>query len=282
MSFKEVIKSNKYIYNLFINLAYNIHLLSVWLCIFDKHYYRSRSKLKSYKKKYNNKRCFIIGNGPSLTVEDLENLKDEYTFATNMIFKIFDETDWRPTFYTAQDYTAFNHLYNDKYAISSLMKSTIFLAIDIKKTGVSLSNDVTYFYLHRKFPYPKKPKFSSDISKIIYEGGTIVYSTIQIAAYMGFKEIYLIGVDQSYSFAIQPNGEIVNDKSIKDYFSEKYNSNKIEEPVNLVKPYLAFQSAKDFLDKCNIKIYNATRGGKLEIFNRRCIDEILKKDINNK
>ena len=40
------------------------------------------------KNKFKNKRCFIVGNGPSLTVQDLDRLVGEDCFAANLIFKI--------------------------------------------------------------------------------------------------------------------------------------------------------------------------------------------------
>ena len=63
----------------------------------------TRKNLEQCKNKYKGKRCFIIGNGPSLTKEDLEKLKGEYTFASNKIYKLFDKTSWRPDFYAIFD-----------------------------------------------------------------------------------------------------------------------------------------------------------------------------------
>ena len=70
---------------------------------FDKTKYGKR--LTAYKGKYAGKRCFLIGNGPSLRAEDLTKLHEsgEVTFAFNRIYNIFDKTPWRPTFYISQD-----------------------------------------------------------------------------------------------------------------------------------------------------------------------------------
>ena len=59
--------------------------------------------LKKYKNIHKGQRCFIIGTGPSLSVEDLEKLKGEITFGSNRIFEIYSQTDWRPTYYMNQD-----------------------------------------------------------------------------------------------------------------------------------------------------------------------------------
>ena len=62
-------------------------------------------ELRRFKNSHLGERCFIVGNGPSLKIEDLEKLyvNGEITFAFNMIYKIFDQTLWRPTYYGISD-----------------------------------------------------------------------------------------------------------------------------------------------------------------------------------
>jgi hypothetical protein len=69
----------------------------------DEHFRQNDEKLLALKDIHRGKRIFIVGNGPSLTVDDLNKLKDEITFASNRITLIFDQTDWRPTYYTLCD-----------------------------------------------------------------------------------------------------------------------------------------------------------------------------------
>lgn len=75
------------------------------------------------KDSHKGERCFLIGNGPSLTGEDLHLLKDEYTFGTNMVYKIFDKTDWRPSFHCVSD-----TIYASKLGIelSKMVKAPLF------------------------------------------------------------------------------------------------------------------------------------------------------------
>ena len=60
-------------------------------------------RLKSYKDKHKGERCFLVGNGPSLTSSDLDLIKDEKTIGCNMVYKIFDQTKWRPTYHCLID-----------------------------------------------------------------------------------------------------------------------------------------------------------------------------------
>lgn len=59
--------------------------------------------IKALKNKHKGQRCFIVGSGPSLKVDDLNKLKDEVTFACNKIYLAFNDTSWRPTYYSVYD-----------------------------------------------------------------------------------------------------------------------------------------------------------------------------------
>ncbi|UHA57891.1 hypothetical protein KDJ21_013425 [Metabacillus litoralis] len=104
----------------------------------------------------------------------------------------------------------------------------------------------------------------------------MAYTAIQIAVYMGVKEIYLLGVDHNFSKMLNDKGEIIIDKTAKDYFTEEYNTDKDDLYIpNVEVSTRAFKVAKKYADKNNIKIYNATRGGKLEVFERVDFDKLF-------
>ena len=93
---------------------------------------------------------------------------------------------------------------------------------------------------------------------------------------MGFKEIYFIGVDHHFQISQNNKGEIIVDNTVKDYFSDKYNEDKANLFIpNTEKSTLAYIALKDECDKRGIKVYNATRGGKLEVFPRVEFDTLF-------
>ncbi|WP_226681942.1 6-hydroxymethylpterin diphosphokinase MptE-like protein [Sutcliffiella horikoshii] len=273
---KKLLKSNKLLFNSYLKLMKKKYILSVWLCKFNKHYRRSKKEIEKLKEQHMGERCFIIGNGPSLQIKDLEKLSGEVTFATNMIFSIYDETIWRPTYYVTQDLIAVQEIYDRCSDIHGLSTNNSFLPLDVKHINVSYSDDMTYCYIDRKNAYPNLPRFSSNISNVIHEGFTVTYTAIQIAAYMGFKEIYLIGVDHNYSNAVLPDGTVVNngDDNTNNHFTKKYKGKKPGNLPNLVLSENAYISAEIYCRKNDIKIFNATRGGKLEVFTRINFDDL--------
>ncbi len=228
--------------------------------------------------KYEGKRCFIIGNGPSLRMTDLDLLhkNQEYSFGANRIYVSFTDTKWRPTFYCIQD-GAMILQYHDE--IERLKIEHKFVSdYAYLKLGDKPVKSAIMFHLDVQRYFPYFPGFSPDPSVVIYEGFTVTYAEIQMAAYMGFKEIYLLGVDFNYSAYVDIGGK-VELSSTADYFSEKYMSK--EENRNL--PQLhnslqAYKMAAIYSKENGFRIYNATRGGKLEVFERVDFDSLFPND----
>lgn len=223
-------------------------------------------KILSLKNKFKGEKCFIIGNGPSLTPVDLDKLKGEYCFAANKIFKIYDKTDWRPTFYSCVDKEVFLLIKDD---ILKLNCKYIFLEYTYRipkkiKSKIYPVMHYTKFKLD-KYKNIERPYVSEYPHKMLSCGYTVTFTAIQLAIFMGFKEIYLIGVDHNYS-----------NKAGSNHF----NKDEYELPIpnNLDQPTLAYEAAKQYADAHGIKIYNATRGGKLEVFERVDFDSLFPED----
>lgn len=232
-------------------------------------------QLGKLKNQYAGKRCFLIGNGPSLRAEDLTRLCEngEITFAFNRIYNIFDQTPWRPTFYVSQDEKMISGCSD---IINNLNVEMKFIPVQLKWWHSVNINDAFYFnMIHQEVDNPNAFSFSDDIAYGIYNSSTVMYTAAQIAAYMGFREIYLLGVDHQFQISQNNKGEIVVDNSVKDYFTDKYNEDKDKLYIpNTEKSTLTYIAMKKHCDQRNIKVFNATRGGKLEVFPRVAFCEI--------
>lgn len=219
----------------------------------------SKKDLKKLHNAYEGKRCFIIGNGPSLTVSDLEKLKGETTFASHGIFYIYDKTDWRPTFYCAQDAKFIRGKYDviKKFCSESI---NFFGVVSYIENYPKFTKDALLVNLIIEEFEDNYPKFSEDLSIGAYEGLTVTYFNIQLAIYMGFKEIYLLGVDHFYS----------GDEN--DHFSPKDICTNVPQ---IDKTTFSYMKAEQYAKSHGIKIINATRGGHLEVFERENFDDLI-------
>ena len=235
---------------------------------------RALTRLKDVHK---GKRCFIIGNGPSLCAHDLDMLEQsgDISFAFNRIYYIFDQTTWRPTYYISQDNKMLAGCVEEVNKLNVRIK---FIPAELEwYEGIHIDG-VQLFHTVNRETEKNIPDFSEDIAEWICNSKTVVYTAIQIAVYMGIREIYLIGVDHHFHTSMNAKGEIVVDSTAKDYFTESYNQDKDHLYIpNTDISTLTFVAAKKYADSHNIKIYNATRGGKLEVFDRVDFDSLFKR-----
>ena len=238
--------------------------------------------LKTLKDKFKGKRCFIVGNGPSLNKCDLSLLENEYTFAVNGIFYKTDEMGFKPTFYMVED----GHVVDDNLKrINEYDPEYKFFPSLYKKKIIKTDN--TYFFAadlgfyRGDHPSFEKPRFSKDFSEVGYCGQSVTYLNMQLAYYLGFTEVYLIGMDFSYQIRetdeVRGQTLVSNEDDVNhfhpDYFGKgkKWHDPKVH---NVAKNY---EFAKENFEADGRNIYNATIGGKLEIFKRADYDQLFKK-----
>lgn len=234
---------------------------------------KSRSFLHSLKGKYAGKRCFVIGNGPSLNVHDLEMLQNEVTFTSNRIYNIFERTAWRPTYYAVFDDAVAAD--PDTITHANLFECDgKFFREQSWLTSRKYKN-ACFIHSQHDRKYLKEPAFSQDISKEIYTIATVTYTLIQIARYMGFDEIYLLGVDHKYAREQKADGTVIENQDIRSYFGNQQKQEKSVVGASW-EMELAYQYAERYSRENNFRIFNATRGGYLEVFERVDLDSLFR------
>ncbi len=269
MKLKELIKNNKLVSPIAWRIFYarqagNAYDQNRQLC----------DRLLTLKNKHIGERCFVIGTGPSLRADDLDTLKmnDIDSFGTHRIYKIFELTSWRPTYYVAQDYALIEQIQNE---IKKVDCPTKILPVNFKN-NFGDGDEYMYYVLREYADSADRIHFSEKANRYISQGFTVTCASIQLAIWMGYSEIYLLGVDHNYSSYLSKDGTVITDDKIKDYFgSEKISSITSGNLPRLDDSSRGFLEARKYAESHNIKIYNATRGGKLEIFPRVDFDNMF-------
>jgi hypothetical protein len=228
-------------------------------------------KILKIKNKYIGKRCFIIGNGPSLLPEDLEKLKGEITFASNKVYKIFNKTTWRPTFYMVVDPIVLEENVEDINSVEANTKITLNVYKSLFKADLYFNNN-----LNRN----KRGDFSTNIMETLYSSGTVSYHLLQIAHYMGFSEVYLLGHDYTYKGAISKTKDLSllkkEDNNSQLYFSKDYIRSGEKKPGEAPEEiYNGMEIANSVYEKSGRKVFNSTRVSFLDVFELRNFDELF-------
>ncbi|MCL1798411.1 MAG: iron-containing alcohol dehydrogenase [Eggerthellaceae bacterium] len=238
---------------------------------------KNSKELASYKNQFYGKRCFLIGNGPSLAVSDLDKLKGEVCFGCNFIYKAFDLTDWRPDFLCLSERVLART--SSKELANCGIK--LFVSRTVYKLFSTKPEKATYVYdLYQESYYVR----GNMMAYYVPSFGTVMTFMIELAMYMGFSEIYLLGVDCTNSHAgaghfinnyrVGNIAELENQKA-KRYFQDSDDYLEKFGEMMRGRSLHAYGCLREYAEKNGYLIFNATRGGALEVFERCNLDEVL-------
>ncbi len=230
--------------------------------------------LNSLKDKFKGERCFILGNGPSLNKCDLSFLKNEYSFAVNGIFYKTNEMGYKPNFYMVED----NHVvYDNLKKINAYKCDYKFFPASYKdhiipdETTIFIPADFGFY--RENHPYYCKPRFSKNIANEIFTGQSVTIMQLQMAYHLGFSEVYLIGMDFSYALPSSTIVEGVNYTSQEDdvnhFHPDYFGKGKKWHDPKLDRVLMNYENCKLEFERDGRKIFNATTGGELNIFERK-------------
>lgn len=213
---------------------------------------------------------FIIGNGKSLTVNQLDLIVDKPSIACNRINLIYPKTRWRPTFYVHPESLAPDIPYiqeNIDLGIKCYLGEHFAKPPRGKGTIKDASNIVWLNDCHHhllKFHDPDVPDEWHMPQPCTFGGSVNV--AMQIAVLNGYDELVLLGCDLEYK-----------DKK-NSHFHKDYEHGG-EQPAFYASrnAFFGHIQAMNWIKrkKKNVNITNATSGGLLEVWERKELADIL-------
>ena len=228
----------------------------------------SRSKLRGIFEKYNGKRAVLVCNGPSLNTASLDRISSSGVFSVglNKINLAFDGCEWRPNLIVAVN----SHVIEQN---TDFYRSTDIPLVLARKaySSVGIRDNLIYLDIVEGGAH-----MAEDCSWSIASSTTVTYAAMQLLYHMGFSEVALIGCDHSFSSKGQANETVVSGGVDPNHFVKNYFSGgqKWQLP-DLLGSEWQYQIARDTFAAAGRQIVNCTDGGKLEIFERRRLEDFL-------
>ena len=225
---------------------------------FSLRWVQSHRNLINIRNQHRGKRCFIIGNGPSLRQMDLSLLKDEITFGLNRIYLLFPEMGFTTTYLVSV-----NDLVLEQCAAEiRKLEMPKFITWRARRW---LANDPHTIFVDTDYTGPEY--FATDATSRIFEGFTVTFVALQLAYHMGFNEVILVGVDHNFTTKGLANTTIISDGDDPNHFASNYFGKGFKWQLpDLEGSERAYRLAKDAYEKVGKRIIDATIGGKLTIF----------------
>ncbi|MFM6402382.1 hypothetical protein, partial [Planktothrix sp.] len=203
----------------------------------------------------------IIGNGPSLNEMDLSFLKHEICFGTNKIYLGFERWEFSPTYYVAVNPFVIEQSVDEIRKISCPKF--------IGNRGISYFDPTDDIIFIKTFPSPGE-SFSKIPDVGLNEGCTVTYVAMQLAYYMGFSEVVLIGVDHHFVTQGTPHQAVVSDGDDPNHFDPRYFGQGLKWQLpDLENSEKSYQVAKQVFEESGRKIIDATVNGRCRVFSKQ-------------
>lgn len=254
--------------------------------------------VEKYRDKHEGQRCFILGNGPSLSSVDFSQLADEYTFSVNQLPRNKEFKSLKTTY----------HMWSDRifFELKSGCPEDMEL-LEVMKSVNSGGNQPTVFYEITALPMIKEFHLESEVAieyfkcvnlnldimlkqKLDFTHSvpnmpTVVHSAVCLAVYMGFKEIYLLGCDCTGFINTAKNKLALGNESMYGYTITDNERKRMEKAANqrsvkdelesYVKLLEVYEQLYTYCKNNGVCLYNATEGSLLESVPRVRIETVL-------
>ena len=227
--------------------------------------------LAKIKDIHKGQRAFLMGNGPSLNKVETKWLEDEITFGVNNIIHNFDNMGFMVNYFLLED----KLLVEDRAAeFNTLPSGFVKFYGDYLQEWLVPRMDVVFMPVDFDYRTRKNwPSFGEDISQKLYVGGSVTYLAMQLAFHMGIEELIMIGFDHNYHIpktVKQKGNDLTSTEDDPNHFFKGYFGKNLRWHLPRTdRMEIGFAKAGLHFEKAGRRIYNATPGGKLEVFPRK-------------
>lgn len=194
--------------------------------------------------------CYILGNSPTLADENLKNLKNQTVFITNKGWKAIEIGLPSFNFYVVSDPNCAEENFKEIKELNCV--KFVSSAISRKKYLKNIVDENVIIFNRSTSEILKKlpDSFDEGWPRVL----TVIIDAIIISYLLGFKNIYLLGVNLDYGN--------FNTHFYKDSIGETERKLQIENNLDEILQLLS--SVKQSLQDKNINIKNCSKGWKFK------------------
>jgi Uncharacterized protein conserved in bacteria len=217
-------------------------------------------RVSRLKGRHEGERAILVANGPSLNHMDLSFLRRNTVIGLNKIYLGLSKFGFYPKYYVAVNDLVVQQSAEQIKALSCIK----FIS---KRNAAYLPEDALTYHLETRNP---PARFCHDISQGVHEGWTVTYVALQIARYLGFTEVVIIGLDHRYEYSGGPNETKVMEGADPNHFSPDYfgGGQKWDNP-DLMNSEESYRIARQEFEKEGRRIIDATVDGACTIFEKQ-------------
>ena len=200
----------------------------------------------------------IVANGPSLNDMDLSFLRREVTIGLNKIHLGLRRFRFYPRYLVAVNRKVIEQACRE---IAGMRCVKI-----IGERGADLipENALTYHVATRHPP----SRFCRDLEIGLHEGWTVTHAALQVAYYLGSKEVIIVGMDHRFRFSGRPNEARRMSGSDPNHFSADYFAGRTWDNPDLERSEESYRIAREVFEADGRRVIDATVNGACGVFEK--------------
>ena len=218
----------------------------------------ARARLERYRNRHLGERCLVIANGPSIRLMDLRPARGMPIIGMNRGYRLCESHGVDMKYLVATDVDV---------QIRRISREMVAAPVEARfanwagRRYFSADDDVEFVFL------VFRPGFYGDVTRGVYGGHSVTYTCLQLAFFMGFRQVILVGKDHSYAETGTPGEARYSTGSEDNHFMPRY-----YEPGQLwrIPDYkgeeMAYEMARRAYESAGRAVLDATVGGRLRVF----------------
>ena len=225
----------------------------------------NKANLRGFKDKHKGETLYLLANGPSINKTNLSLLKSKKVMCMNRFYIKFKDLDFSPDYLVCIEETVLDQFSKD------------FNELEIPtfvnwRSRFKIPNAM---FLKESFDF--RPFFQSNITKPTNTGGTVTYMCLQLAYYMGFKKIVILGMDHSFKEkGLAGKAEIREYEKDESHFDPNYFPKGMKWILpDLKKSEYSYHIANQYYIENGREIFDATIDGRCNVFTKDKLDNLL-------
>ncbi len=237
--------------------------------------------------RHKGERCFIVANGPSALSQDLTRLRGETVFSVSNGYLHRGYEVMRPRYHCVPQLTYGTVTEQDALAWFTEMHAHIggaelFLSLTeeplVRTHGLFAGRTIRYLALQESFDQLRERSIP-DLCKLVPGVQSVPVMALMIAMYMGFREIFLLGVDHDhfrtgeYRYAFEPKA--VKGKDLSVGADGKVITSLYDDFQAMAKLWREYRVLREIAAENGVRIVNASAGGALDEFPRVKLEDVL-------
>lgn len=223
-------------------------------------------RLRVLQDRHRGERAVLVANGPSLNRMDMALVRGELTIGLNKIHLGIRKFGIYPRYYVAV---------NDRViaqAADAIRTLNCVKFISQRNAPLIPESALTY-HINTNSP---PARFCRDIAVGVHEGWTVTYAALQIAYFLGFDEVVIVGLDHRYEYTGQPNEPGRFEGPDLNHFSSDYfGGGQTWDNPDLAHSEESYRVARAEFEEAGRRIIDATLDGACTVFEKGDYRQVL-------